>query len=299
MFPTSVFPPNSSTYIIDAANRLEYVRLADLDQLFTAETGGLFPEQANPNLPGVKRILDVACGTGSWVLNVAFAYPRIEVVGIDVDQDMVEYARTRAQVQRLDDMASFRVMDIRQPLNFPDHHFDLVNARFLAGVLDPASWASLVTECVRIAIPGGIIRLTEVECWSSSSVPLQRLFALLAQALHETGRSCSPDGRTCGIAPLLPQMLRAAGVEDVLLQPFVLDGSARAPRHVGWCENLHSAFYLLKPFLVETARLITADEYDCLLNEAELAMYGSDFCALAFGLTAWGTTPLASLQWAG
>lgn len=292
MSPTSVNRPNGSTYIIDAANRLEYVRQADADELFSAETGGLFPEQADLHLPGVKRILDVACGTGDWALNVAFDYPRIAIVGIDVDQDMVEYARTRAHVQRLDDMASFRVMDIRQPLDFPDHTFDLVNARFLVSVLDPASWASLVAECVRITVPGGIIRLTEVECWLSTSAPLQRLFALLAQALHETGRSSSPDGRTSGIAPLLPQLLRAADLADVLLHPFVLDGSAGTPRHVGWCNNLHTAFSLLKPFLVETARLIAADEYDCLLNEAELAMYGSAFCALAFGLTAWGTTPL-------
>jgi SAM-dependent methyltransferase len=214
---------------------------------------------------------------------------------------MVEYAQISAHVQRLDDMASFRVMDIRQPLAFPDHHFDLVNARFLAGVLDPASWASLVAECVRITVPGGRIRLTEVECWSSTSGPLQRLFALLARALHDTGRSCSPDGRTFGIAPLLPGIMRAAGVQDISLYPFVLDGSAQAPRHVSWCENLHSAFSLLKPFLVETAHLIAAAEYDCLLDEAELAMYGSDFCALAFGLTVWGVTlmppplPLRSL----
>lgn len=290
MPPTRVIQPKASSAIIDVTNRMEYVRMTDQHRLFTNETGGLFPERTDLTFSGVKRVLDVACGTGSWALDVAFAYPKIQVMGIDVDRDIVEYARTCARVQGLDDMAAFRMMDIRQPLDFPDHTFDLVNARFLTGVLDPSSWVSFVAECVRIATPGGIIRLTEIERWSSNSVPVQQLFALVALALHETGRSFSPDGSTSGIAPMLPKLLRAADVPNVSLHPYVLDCSTEALRHVGWCENLRVAFCLLKPFLVETAHIITGDDYERLLNEAEIAMLLPNFCTLAFGLTAWGTT---------
>lgn len=67
---------------------------------------------------------------------MAFAYPDIEVVGIDISQQMIEYARAQARVQGLDN-AYFHVMDATQPLDFPDSSFDLINGRTLAFLPPP------------------------------------------------------------------------------------------------------------------------------------------------------------------
>src|SRR5437763_15648517 len=114
----------------------EMARLLEQDRLITKGMGGLFSERSD--LSGIQRILDVGCGPGGWAQEVAFAYPEVEVVGFDVSRAMINYARTRSQVQHLDNV-HFYVMDARQPLDFPNNSFDLVNARFVA-FLGPAVW---------------------------------------------------------------------------------------------------------------------------------------------------------------
>src|SRR5947209_5536321 len=132
---TPVNPPHrNNAYFNDPESGAEMIRLIDQDRLITKGMGGLFAEQSD--LSGINRVLDVGCGPGGWVLEMAFAYPQIEVVGFDVSEAMINYARTRAQVQHLNN-AHFHVMDARQPLNFSDNSFDLVNARFVA-FLGPA-----------------------------------------------------------------------------------------------------------------------------------------------------------------
>ncbi|MBA2678890.1 MAG: class I SAM-dependent methyltransferase, partial [Ktedonobacteraceae bacterium] len=130
-------------YVIDIENGAETARLIEQDRLFTHAMGGLLPEQ--PDLSSIKRILDIGCGPGGWVNNVAFEYQGIQVYGIDSNHSMVTYAKAIASVQGLDN-AHFKVMDARNPLDFDDHYFDLVNARFMAGFLDQASWPTLLAE---------------------------------------------------------------------------------------------------------------------------------------------------------
>jgi ubiquinone/menaquinone biosynthesis C-methylase UbiE len=86
------------------------------------------------DLSEVHDILDIACGPGSWVLDVAFEYAKKRVMGIDLSRLVIEYTRAQARVQGLDN-ASFKVMDALKPLELPDNSFDLVNARFLFGFM--------------------------------------------------------------------------------------------------------------------------------------------------------------------
>jgi SAM-dependent methyltransferase len=130
-------------------------------QLLTRCMGGVFPELGD-ELANMHSILDLACGRGGWVLDAAYAYPTVEVVGIDIDASLVQYARAHARVQGLEN-ATFQHMDISRPLAFPDHSIDLINARFLFSVLSKNAWTPLVAECLRILRPGGVLRLTEME----------------------------------------------------------------------------------------------------------------------------------------
>ncbi len=146
--------PSRNTYIIDTEKYgAETSRLLLQDKLFTQAMGGTLP--ATYDLTGVTRILDIACGPGGWALEVAYQHSDIEVVGIDISPAMIEYARSQAQVQHLEN-AAFLVMDTRTPLAFPDASFDLINARLLlsfvnhlrleAGGLHLDSTATLHTE---------------------------------------------------------------------------------------------------------------------------------------------------------
>src|SRR5262245_28711982 len=91
-----------TTYIIqDRKDERELTRLAIQDQMVTAAMGGVLPEQADPT--SFHRVLDVACGTGGWAMGAAQTYPAMSLVGIDISQRMVKYARTQAAAHQIDD----------------------------------------------------------------------------------------------------------------------------------------------------------------------------------------------------
>ncbi len=131
----TIHPQDENTYFIDAESGAETARLLNQDRLITRHMGGIFP--ARLDLSNVLDVLDIGCGPGGWVFEVAFAYPGMNVVGIDISQTTIEYARAQAKVQLLDN-ASFKVMDATKPLAFPDNSFDFINARFIFSFM-PAS----------------------------------------------------------------------------------------------------------------------------------------------------------------
>src|ERR1700680_5073373 len=142
---------DENVYFNDPESGAEMARLLSQGRLITRGMGALFSERSD--LSGIHRILDVACGPGGWALEVAFTYPEIEVVGGDISRAMINYANTQVRVQGLNN-ASFQVMDIQKPLNFPNSSFDLVNARFI-NFLPAAAWPGLMHEFGRITRPGG------------------------------------------------------------------------------------------------------------------------------------------------
>src|SRR5579872_5078914 len=144
--PTDL-PRDENTYILDSESASEMARLVGQDRLITQGMGGLFPERND--ISNLRDVLDIACGPGGWVCDVAFANPDIQVTGIDISNKMIEYARATAWSQKLEN-ASFSVMDALKPLDFPDNSFDMVNARFLVAFMPKAAWPKLLEECVRI-----------------------------------------------------------------------------------------------------------------------------------------------------
>ena len=103
----------------------------------------------------------------------------------------IEYARSLARVQGLEN-AAFVVMDVTQPLDFPDDSFALVNGRLLMSCLSSEAWPFLVRECLRVTRPRGIIRLTDCERGLSTSPALEELTAWATLALKMAGHSFSP-----------------------------------------------------------------------------------------------------------
>ena len=247
-------PETTSTYIIDAENATEMVRLIEQDTLFTRGMGLLFPEGFD--LSKMETVLDIGCGPGSWVIDVAFTCPHMQVTGIDVSEMMIYYAHARAHVRRLDN-AVFRVMDALQPLDFPDDSFDLVNGRFLAGFMDKQSWPNLLQECRRILRPGGYLCLTECEAGYSTSLALQRLNTLLFTALKKAGRSFSPDGQSAGMLAVFKRLLKQAGLRDIHLVPYLIDSSADSELYHLSRDEVTVSFKMLEPFLVRNMSLIS------------------------------------------
>jgi ubiquinone/menaquinone biosynthesis C-methylase UbiE len=155
--------------------------------------------------------LDVGCGGGDVAFDMARTVgPAGRVVGIDIDQKVLELAAAEAAGQELSNI-EFRCMDITE--SAPTAEFDLVHARFLLSHLaDPAG--ALVR--MRGALgPGGIIVLEDVDFRGHFSYPESKAFARYVELYTEAARR---KGADANIGPRLPSLLVDAGFENVQMQ---------------------------------------------------------------------------------
>ena len=277
--------PEKSTYILGKDSGPEMARLMDQDRLLTQGMGGLLAERND--ISTMHDILDIACGPGGWTLDVAYTHSHINVVGIDMSQRMVEYAHTKAWAQGLDNV-SFRIMNVLEPLDFPDNSFDLVNARFLVGFMPRSGWSAFVQECKRITRPGGIVRLTEFdEPGTTNSTAFEAWKELTFRATRKGGFTSSPDGHNYGIMPLLGRFLRDCGLQDIGQRAHVVDFSAGTEAYETMYQNCSVAFQLVQPFLLKM-EIAPQEELDQLYQQMLLEMMRDDFCAIWSYLTVWG-----------
>lgn len=277
---------SKDSYPLDAESGAEMARLMEQDRMLTWGMKGPLSEQRD--LSAIHRILDLACGPGGWALDVAQMYPDKEVVGVDLSQRMVEYAITQAQVQGLTN-AHFQVMDITHPFIFPDHSFDLVNARTVGFFTSP-TWQAFVQECFRVTRPGGIIRLTESELGVSTSLALEQMVHMFARAFHKAGKSFSPDGRLLGTTAMLSNFLRRVGCQNVEVKAHGIDYSASTEVHASFYQNCKVWCKMIQPFFIAMG-VATQAEVDQVYEGMLREMMSNDFCAISFLVTAWGTTP--------
>jgi len=279
-----------NTYFIDGENAAEMQRLIDQDHVITRGMGGLFA--ATPALSHLARVLDLGCGPGGWALEVAFAHPETQVEGIDNSQMMVEYANAEASAQGIEN-AHFRLDDITQPLDYPDNTFDLVNGRMI-GFLPTIAWRQLMSECLRITKPGGLVRLTEFESpGTGTSAALEHMIELFGRALATAGQNFAPRGHRIGIAPVLRRYLQEAGAVNLKQTAHVIDYSADMEAHEAFLKDWRTAFKLLAPFLIGTG-VTTGPEFDQIYNRMLVEMMSNEFCAVMFLLTVTGEKPETS-----
>ncbi len=280
---------DNNFYFTNPENVAEMARLTKQAHLVTEAMGGSLAEQTD--LTHIQTLLDLACGPGEWVLEVASHYPDKQITGVDVSQIMIEYAHLQTLNKQLNN-ARFRVMDILKPLSFSEQTFDLINIRLIASFMFRSleSWPRLMQECMRILRPGGIIRLTDCEWMISNSPATEKLFGLCTKATHLVGNIFSQDGRHIAITPMLGRFLRDAGYQNVQHRAFAIDGSAGAKSHQGFYEDMVVFLKLVQPLLIQ-AGVATQGEAEVLYQQALEEMRAEDFNCVWYYLTVWGKKP--------
>jgi ubiquinone/menaquinone biosynthesis C-methylase UbiE len=278
-------------YFIDAHSSAEMARLINQDKLITSGIGGPLVGISEQELSRVQDILDIACGPGSWVMEVAFALPATHVVGFDISPEMIAYARAQARVQGLNN-AEFHVMDMTQPFDFPGESFDLVNARLASALLPPAQWPPYLAECLRILRPGGILRLTEAERYLTNSPASEQLWELFTNALKQAGQCFSPNGHLFCLLPVLKRQLRDAGCTKVQERIAMINFSAGEPNNPAFYQNIRDGFKLMQPFLLTYNRGLTIQELETCYQQTLEDMQSESFCGVNLFNTAWGYKPV-------
>jgi ubiquinone/menaquinone biosynthesis C-methylase UbiE len=279
-----------NTYFI-SDSQAELARLVEQERVISKALGGLLPEHADQAafVAPMQRVLDVACGSGGWVLGMAQTYPHLQVMGFDIDTNMISYATTQAKIGKLEH-ASFRVMNALDPLDYPDNFFDLVNARYLA-VIGRSAWPQVMQELFRITRPGGFIRLTETEDVSATTSPaFERMMVILLQAFKQGNLTFSATGRSMAIPPKLPYFQRLAGYQNIQKRASIIDWSAGTEVHAAVAQDLKIFFLLLQPFIV-SLDVATEEELEQLHRDIDIELRAEDFCAFWTFFTVWGQKP--------
>lgn len=282
-------PHQDTTYTIQdhRSSQAELERLLIHNRMFTAAMGGLLPEQPDPTC--FHRVLDIGCGPGGWLLDLAQTYPTTTLlVGIDISDIMLNHARTHASALHLDDRVEFHNMNALQPLKFPNEHFDLVNRRFSTGWLRTWEWPQLLQESYRIAQPGGTIRITEFNvCTESTSPALVQLGELSVQAFYNSSHLFTPQGDS--ITNELPRLMTEAGLQNVQTCPYALQYQAGTPLAQLFAEDWKHLFRGAEPFLRQWTNV--PDNYHDIYQQMLHEMQQPNFTATTRILTAWGTRP--------
>ena len=272
------------TYFVqDCSNEEELSRLQTQDQMVTTSMGGVLPEQPDPTI--FQRVLDIGCGTGSWLIEAAKTYSTMSLlVGVDVSGRMIEYAQAQAEAQQVSDRVQFRTMDALLMLEFPIDYFDLVNQRFGASYLRTWDWPKLLQEFQRVTRPVGVIRVTESDLITeSSSSALTRLNQVFIEAFYRAGHLFTPDSN--GVTSQLARLLHQYGPENVQTHAHALEyrgGTAEGRR---FYEDTRLGETLV-PFIRKWTRL--PEDYQTLRQQVLSDMQQPDFVATWRLLTAWG-----------
>ncbi len=277
-----------STYVVqDRSNKEEIQRLLIQDQMVTKGMGGPLAEQPDPTV--FQQVLDVGCGTGGWLIELAKAFPTLtHLVGVDISGKMISYAREQAAEQQVADRITFHIMDALRKLEFPDDSFDLINQRLGMSYLRTWDWPNLLGEYLRIGRAGGVIRITEGSIPESNSPALNRLNDLFLHTLSQAGHIFITEDRN-GVIDELTRLLKRYGIRNVEAHLHTLEYLAGSMEAQSFIKDEQHLFRTFLPFFQKWSRV--PDDYENIYQQASVEMQQPDFHATWRLLTAWGTLP--------
>ena len=103
-------------------------------------------------------LLDVACGTGRFIKQLAQLKPHLPLTGVDLSPFYVEHARAQCQSAQ----TTFREANA-ESLPFPDNTFSVVTCIYLFHELPKDVRRRVMGELVRVTKPGGVVAVLDSE----------------------------------------------------------------------------------------------------------------------------------------
>ena len=142
-------------------------------------------------------ILDIGAGTGRWGVEMAQAFPRSHVLGVDLER-----ATASSPVAA---NYTFCPGNVLNRLPFEDGTFDFVHQRLLVAAIPALRWPDVIRELKRVTRPGGWVEL--LECGADALEP----GPTTAQFFQWGLEASFPRGLDARVIPMLGQYMREAG----------------------------------------------------------------------------------------
>lgn len=191
-------------------------RRNELHERFAAVVARVFGE-AQP-----ARILDMGCGFGKSTLPLARAFPRAEVIGVDVAEPCLRLAAADAARSGVSSVR-YRQADARAT-GLPEASVDLVTSTMLLHELPEQAVHQTLAETYRLLAPGGI----SVHLDFRAEDPFWQ-FILFGHGVRNNEPFLEPFMRMD-----LLQAYRRAGFEEVRVEPFAEREGATDPANRFW-----------------------------------------------------------------
>jgi len=126
------------------------------------------------------RLLDVACGTGRVLEQMAITHPALRYHGVDLSPFYVKAAR-----RRLEDVAEVALaVENAEHLPYVDRHFDVVTSVYLFHELPRNARRNVMREIHRVLRPGGLV-VIEDSAQPSDSAEITSVLGDFPAAYHE------------------------------------------------------------------------------------------------------------------
>ncbi|KAL8932376.1 MAG: hypothetical protein Q9211_006347 [Gyalolechia sp. 1 TL-2023] len=156
-----------------------------------------------------RRALDIGCGTGTWALDFAEAYPSTEIKGIDLSP---------IQPKNKPPNLSFEIDDCCSDWVYEKESFDYIHIRQMYGSV--ADWPKLYKECYDHLAPGGYIEQAELNPVPKSddgSIRPGDPFDVCGKLAISAGNAF---GKSLTIEETMEDDIRKAGFTDVVRRKF-------------------------------------------------------------------------------
>jgi ubiquinone/menaquinone biosynthesis C-methylase UbiE len=126
------------------------------------------------------KLLDVACGTGRTLHQLARAHPAMRLWGVDLSPAYVRHARRR--LAHVDEVAL--AVENAEQLPFADATFDVATSIYLFHELPRRARRNVVRELYRVVRPGGLVVL-EDSAQLAESAELETALRQFPRDFHE------------------------------------------------------------------------------------------------------------------
>lgn len=143
-----------------------------LNRIMSARRDVYWRRFAVNRLPNeVKKVLDVATGTGDLAIEIASQRPQVEVIGADFVEKMMRIAEAKTTEKGLNTRINYVAGDATR-LPFADNEFDSATIAF--GLRNIPDRLAAIKEIARVIKPGG--KLIVLEMTFPENLKLRRFF---------------------------------------------------------------------------------------------------------------------------
>ncbi len=205
-------------------------------------------------------ILDLGCGTGRWVAEMASSFPAAIVIG----QDILSPAdRLRAIGAHQPVNLHFVAANVFETLPFSAASVAFVHMRQLAMAIPAGRWLPLIGEIVRVVCPGGWIELVEWGLAQDGGTAMRVLNTWVGEVAERRGIDLTRCAK-------LGDLLHAARLREVVVRSVALPlgayggrvGQMLAADTFGMLESLRA--------LITAQQITTSREFDQALQAARI-----------------------------